>query len=70
MSHSHSRIHDRARRRAETWAMWRWPVAVGISSLLGLLMALVYDGWGDLASWVTLSIPVVVMLWFGWLRKA
>jgi len=70
MSHSHSNIHDRRRRRAASWTLWRWPVAMGLLSAVGLLAGLVYDGWGDWLSWVTLGIPVAAMLWFGWLRRA
>lgn len=70
MSHSHSNIHDRhARRRAGAWALWRWPVALGLLSAVGLLAGLVLDGWGDWLSWIALGIPVGVMLWFGWLRR-
>jgi len=69
MSHSHSNLHDPARRRAERIALWRAPVAVGVLSLAGLLVGLVYDGPGDALSWIALGIPVAVMLWYGWLRK-
>ncbi len=57
------------RRRAEFRTMWAWPIAMGLLSALGLVTALVSDGWGDWLSWIALGIPVVVMLWFGWLRR-
>ncbi|WPB56815.1 hypothetical protein [Xylophilus sp. GOD-11R] len=67
MSHSHSNIHHH---RGERWALWRWPLAMGVLSAVGLIAGLVWDGWGDWLSWAALGVPVVVMLWFGWLRRA
>lgn len=66
-----SHAHRAARRRsAGLRALWAWPVAMGLLSAVGLVTALVSDGWGDWLSWVALGIPVAVMLWFGWMRRA
>jgi hypothetical protein len=66
-----SHAHRAARRRsAGLRALWAWPIAMGLLSAAGLIAALVYDGWGDALSWIALGIPVAVMLWFGWLRRA
>ncbi|QHI99049.1 hypothetical protein GT347_14285 [Xylophilus rhododendri] len=68
MSHSHSNLAAR-QHRAQLWRLWGWPLAMGLLSLVGLLTGLVFDGWGDVLSWIALAIPVLVMLWFGWLRR-
>ncbi|MCS4510890.1 hypothetical protein [Xylophilus ampelinus] len=68
MSHSHSNIHARER-RAQALALWGWPVVMGLLSIFGLLAALVYDGWGDTVSSIALAVPVLVIVWFGWVRK-
>lgn len=41
-------------------SMWRWPVVIGVVSLVGLLSALMGDGWLDALSWVLLAVPVVL----------
>jgi hypothetical protein len=40
--------------------VWRWPLAIGVGSAVGLVSALVGDGAYDALSWVLLSVPVVV----------
>ncbi|MBV2204149.1 MAG: hypothetical protein KUL87_01910 [Pseudomonas sp.] len=40
--------------------IWRWPLVIGLLSLLGLLAGLVSDGVGDWLSWATLSLPVAI----------
>lgn len=40
--------------------IWGIPVALGALSLVGLVAALVADGWGDALSWVALTVPAVV----------
>ena len=49
--------------------IWLWPIVIGVLSAIGLLSGLVYDGLGDALSWLTLSIPVLLSVWYGWLRK-
>lgn len=38
-------------------------VWIALVSVIGLLSALTGDGLRDLVSWITLSVPVVVLLW-------
>ena len=51
-------------------AVWSWPVVLGVLTSIGLVSALFSDdGWGDLLANVCLAVPVLVGLWFGWLRQ-
>lgn len=45
--------------------MWGWPLAIGLVTLIGLLAALVADGFWDWLSSAALSIPVAVSVWRG-----
>jgi hypothetical protein len=45
------------------------PLLVAIVSTLGLIGALVGDGWWDVLSWATLAVPVVLYSLFIWWRK-
>ena len=40
------------------------PFAVGIITVVGLLSALVGDGWWDAVSWAALGLPVLLYLLF------
>jgi hypothetical protein len=44
------------------------PIVIGILSTVGLISALVGDGWWDGLSWVALLLPVLLYLFFT-LRK-
>ena len=46
------------------WRIWTIPLALGALSLFGLLAGLVGDGLLDILSWVTLTIPLLVIGWF------
>jgi len=48
--------------------IFRWPAAMALANAIGLVAALVGDGWYDLLSWATLGATIVVMLaaWRGW----
>ena len=48
--------------------VWFWPIVIGMLSAAGLIVGLVYDELGDLFAWVTLGIPVVLSLWYGWYK--
>lgn len=50
------------------WRIFRWPIVVALISVIGLLAALVGDGWHDLLSWAALGSTVVLMIaaWRGW----
>ena len=41
---------------------WRWPLAIGAGSAIGLVSALVGDGAFDALSWLLLSVPITVTL--------
>jgi hypothetical protein len=48
------------------WRMWAWPIALGLSTMLGLISALFSDGGaGDMLAWVALGIPVAAGAWYG-----
>lgn len=49
--------------------LWAMPAALGLISLVGLVAALVADGFGDAVSWLALTIPVVVCGYY-WRRSA
>jgi hypothetical protein len=40
------------------------PIMIGILSTVGLLAALVGDGWWDGLSWASLSLPVLLYFFF------
>ena len=50
------------------WQIFRWPLLMAVANAVGLVAALVGDGWLDLVSWLTLGLTVVVMIaaWRGW----
>ncbi len=45
-------------------SMWGWPVVLGILTGIGLVGALVGDGWWDYLSAVTLGLPVLMGAWY------
>ncbi|QHV95129.1 hypothetical protein [Spirosoma endbachense] len=49
------------------WHIWTIPLLLGIISLGGLISALVGDTIWDVLSWLTLSIPLLVIARF-WLK--
>jgi len=50
------------RARRTFWQVFGVPIVLGLVSIIGLVAALVGDGLYDAVSWITLSIPVVVIL--------
>ena len=55
---------------AGRWRMWRWPLALGVLTAVGLASALFSDGGvGDVLAWVTLGVPLVVAARFVFLRR-
>ncbi|MBN8987882.1 MAG: hypothetical protein J0H42_06535 [Rhizobiales bacterium] len=40
------------------------PIMIGVLSTVGLIAALVGDGWWDGLSWASLSLPVLLYLFF------
>ncbi|MCA1402203.1 hypothetical protein [Bradyrhizobium sp. BRP56] len=45
------------------------PLVIAIVSAVGLISALVGDGWWDAVSWVGLGLPVLLYLVFTWRRQ-
>jgi hypothetical protein len=43
------------------WRIFRWPLVIGLASVVGLVAALVGDGPYDALSWLTLGGVVAVM---------
>jgi hypothetical protein len=41
--------------------IWRWPLALGVLSVAGLISALLGDGLWDTLSWFTLGAPVAAV---------
>jgi hypothetical protein len=51
------------------WLLWRWPLVLGLLTLVGLVSGLVSDGVGDAIAWIGLGVPVWAGLWFGMRRR-
>lgn len=49
------------------WRIYRWPLAIAAASLVGLISALLGDGWRDALSWVALG-GLVVLIVEAWRR--
>ncbi|MHC2256368.1 hypothetical protein ACVILK_006060 [Bradyrhizobium embrapense] len=45
------------------------PLVIAIVSTVGLISALVGDGWWDAVSWVALGLPALLYLLFIWRRR-
>ena len=55
---------DRARSqraRRNFWQVFGAPIVLGVVSIVGLIAALIGNGFYDAVSWITLSIPVIVI---------
>ncbi|MEN7538495.1 hypothetical protein [Aurantiacibacter flavus] len=53
-----------ARRRPNSLTtIFALPLAIFVSAVAALVIALTGDGWRDAASWVGLAIPVAVLIW-------
>ncbi|AMK23165.1 MULTISPECIES: hypothetical protein [Sphingomonadaceae] len=64
-------MSDRRSVSQTNWRVFRWPLLIGIMSFVGLLSALVGDGWYDALSWLCLGACVFLMVvaWRGWSAK-
>lgn len=58
------------RRRQSLAAIFLAPVLIAIASTIGLVAALTGNGLRDLVSWIALGIPVLVVAWALWARRA
>lgn len=58
----------RAKGAQSGWHIFRWPLLMALANAVGLVAALVGDGWYDIVSWVTLGLTLVVIgaAWRGW----
>lgn len=45
------------------WRIFRWPLAIGVLTLTGLITGLVSDSWGDVLAAVGLFVPAAVGIW-------
>lgn len=45
-----------------------WPALLGVITLLGLVLALVEDGWVEQVSLVGLIIPIMLIIYFYWFK--
>ncbi|NEU96461.1 hypothetical protein [Bradyrhizobium uaiense] len=45
------------------------PLVIAVVSTVGLISALVGDGWWDAVSWAALGLPVLLYLVFIWRRR-
>ena len=45
--------------------VWGMPLVLGLLSAIGLVAALLADGWGDVLSWAALTVPTAVSLVIG-----
>lgn len=52
------------------WQIFAVPTVVAVASLIGLVAALMGDGWLDALSWLTLGLPVVLSVWYGMAVRA
>lgn len=57
-------------RKTLQWRLWGAPIALAVASAVGLLAALMGDGFYDAVSWLGLGLPVAVSLRYGLRRRA
>jgi hypothetical protein len=50
--------------------LWRMPLVLGSVTAVGLASALLADGWADAVSWGALSVPLAVLAWYTFPRRA
>ena len=48
--------------------IFKWPMVLGVLTLLGLVVALLEDGALEQLSLLALSIPIIVIIYFYYLR--
>lgn len=51
-----------------SWQIFRWPIVLAVASIIGLISALIGDGWFDVVSWICLGATVFVVL-LAWHRN-
>jgi hypothetical protein len=56
------------RKRLPLSRIFAIPTALGVASAVGLVGALVGDGWWDASGWIGLGLPLMVTAWCLWRR--
>ncbi|MCJ1878063.1 hypothetical protein [Pseudomonas nitroreducens] len=51
--------------RRGLWMIFRWPLARAVLSTFGLLSALLGDGVFDVLSWISLGVPLLLIVFVG-----
>lgn len=51
------------------WQIFRWPLAIAVLTLVGLIAGLVSDGWGDALAAVGLFVPAALAIWLAMRRS-
>lgn len=49
--------------------LWGWPIAIGLTTLFGLIAGLIGDDIWDLLAAATLGLPVLAASWLGLARR-
>lgn len=52
----------KSKRVRTTGEIFFWPLIINVICLVGVLAALIGDGWWDIMSWLTLGVPAVWLL--------
>lgn len=53
----------RASRSRSLTAIFGVPLAICVTGLAGLVIALTGDGWRDAAAWAALAVPIAAVVW-------
>lgn len=53
----------------DTDSIWLIPILMGLISTVGLVVALLADGWADILSVTLLALPAALALWFGYIKR-
>ena len=58
------------RRTAQTQGrVFRWPLGLGVVTIVGLVAGLLGDGGFDVLAWLGLGIPLLVCMWASMIRQ-
>ncbi|WP_188381151.1 hypothetical protein [Oxalicibacterium faecigallinarum] len=56
--------------RSNFWFVWRMPLLLAALTLFALIIALVKTGVWHWAAWAALATPIVVGLWYSFVRQS
>lgn len=51
------------------WQIFRWPLAIGLLTTVGLVSGLVSEGWGDTLAALGLFVPAAIAVWLCLVRR-